>query len=81
MCCFSSVKPFVGLLNCFNVAAPKKLPKYVPKSVEKPDYGKVPNYLRKFNETLKEKQSKVNIEGSKQEGLGSQPNTRRQDAL
>ncbi|KAI5077133.1 hypothetical protein GOP47_0006957 [Adiantum capillus-veneris] len=56
---------------------PSKTPTCVWHYVDKNDYGKVPEYLVKFNEDLKEKQTKAREDGPKQQGIGTQPNTRR----
>lgn len=66
------------IFNIATLIAPKKRPTYVRRYVDKPDYGVVPKYLVKFVDALKEKQTKANAGGPKQEGLGTQPNTRRQ---
>ncbi|KAH7428754.1 hypothetical protein KP509_09G015800 [Ceratopteris richardii] len=56
---------------------PKKLPTHAWRYVEKDDYGKVPRYLIRFNEEFKEKQKRVNADGPKRQGIGTEPNTRR----
>ncbi|KAJ7297326.1 hypothetical protein O6H91_05G047400 [Diphasiastrum complanatum] len=58
-------------------ATPKKLPKFVPRYVEKEEYGKVPAYLVRFNEILRKKQQKVIGLAQKQQMLSDHPNSRR----
>ncbi|MCO5589509.1 hypothetical protein L7F22_043477 [Adiantum nelumboides] len=56
---------------------PKKKPTRFWRYVDKDDYGRVPEYLVKINEEFKEKHTKASADGPKQQGIGTQPNTRR----